>query len=91
MVEGMLDIFWKNNEEVRDTPRFQLHFVKIDGVSHGPLKDKKIAGEDMLEAYLIEVGFEAKKAKEWLKKVKEEKSVSIRPIMMPEKYAFEYQ
>jgi len=91
MVEGMLDILWENYGDPRATPRFRLIFINIRAESHGAKPHKTIVGEDALEDYLIMLGFTPKNAKDWIKQVKAETSVSIQNVTISEQYAAEYE
>ena len=91
MIEGMLDILWENYNDQNAIPRFKLHFINIHSKSHGAIPCKIIVDEKALEEYLLALTFTPGKAKEWIKKVKTEKSVSIQTITIPEQYANEYE
>jgi len=87
----MLDILWENYGDPRATPRFRLIFINIRAESHGAKPHKTIVGEDALEDYLIMLGFTPKNAKDWIKQVKAETSVSIQNVTISEQYAAEYE
>jgi hypothetical protein len=82
-VEGVLDIFWENGAEIGATPRYVLHFIRLDRVKGGPLAPMPVVGDDSLEQRLVEWGFRSEDARGWTEKLKADKSVSIPNVMLP--------
>jgi len=90
-VEGSLDILWLNAADTTRTPRYDLIFSRYDaGFRNGAQQPNKMAGPDTLESYLIELGFTAEDAENWVKQAHQQVSVSILNVMMPGKHLADY-
>ncbi len=83
MIEGSLDIYWENNEDVAATPRYRLRFLplrKMD-MTLGP---KSLVGKEALLDYLATmqdstVTTERRRlyAREWLLQLSSRTTVSL--------------
>jgi hypothetical protein len=82
-IEGTLEIEWENRTHPTATPRYRLRFQRYKGFIGGAQPHKLRVGKDGLEAYLLEIRFEQNAAKEWIKQVHEQGSVSIPNTKMP--------
>jgi len=91
-VEGGLDIRWENYGGSAP-PKYRVLFGRYDHkFKGGAQRPKWFHGTGALESYLLELGFTAEDAKNWIKKVHAEyKSVPITHVMMPERCATDYQ
>jgi len=89
-VEGSLDIHWSNSNEASATPKYRLLFARYAGFQSGAQQTKMIVGGDALEAYLTDLGFEAEDAKAWVRKLREQVSVSIPNVILQQEQLAPY-
>src|SRR5271169_396259 len=91
-VEGSLDIRWENYGSTA-VPKYRVLFLRNDGKFKGGAQQPKwFEGTDALESYLLEIGFTAENAKNWIKQVHAQNaSVPITHVMMPERFLPDYQ
>ena len=83
MVEGSLDILWENYAEPRATPKYVLLFARYKGFRSGAQQPKRLVGADALQSYLNEVNFTPEEARNWVKQVTDNRSVSIPNVFFP--------
>jgi hypothetical protein len=57
----------------------------------GAQPSKLLVGSDVLESYLIDIGFRPDDAKDWIKQIHEKGSVFIRNVVMPEEQMSAYE
>lgn len=82
-VEGVLDIFWENNAEPRAAAMYRLRFLSFLRKRGGPIAPMTVVGDNCLERYLVDWGFDPDIARGWIQKLKKDTSVSIPNVMMP--------
>jgi hypothetical protein len=61
-----------------------LIFARYQDFKNGGQPSKRLVGDDVLEAYLAQIGFRTQNAREWIELLHEKQSVSIPNVMMPE-------
>jgi hypothetical protein len=89
-VEGSLEILWLNAGDPRVTPRYDLIFSRYAGFKNGAQQPGKVVGPAALVSYLINLGFTAEDAQNWVKQVHQKLSVSIRNVMLPDQHLADY-
>lgn len=89
-VEGSLDILWLNSGLPGALPRYDLIFARYEGFKNGAQYPNKIAGPAALVDYLIELGFAAEDAENWVKQAHQRFCVSIPNVMMPDEHLADY-
>jgi hypothetical protein len=89
-VEGSLDIFWSNSGDPRATPRYDLIFARYVGFKNGAQQPNKIVGPAALVNYLIDLGFTAENAENWVRQAHRRFCVSITNVMMPDEHLADY-
>jgi hypothetical protein len=83
-IEGSLDILWENNAQPMATPRYMLIFARYQNFKNGGQPSRRLVGDDALENYLVNIGFQKQNVMERIQQVHEKQSVSIPNVMMPE-------
>jgi hypothetical protein len=83
MIEGSLDIYWENNEDVAATPRYRLRFLLLRKIEM-TLGPKPLVGKEALLDYLttmqdLMMPLERRQqyAKEWLLQLDSRTSLSL--------------
>jgi len=90
-VEGSLGILWENYGEASASPKYSLLFSRYKDFRNGAQRPKKIVGNSELEGYLINIHFTTNDAREWIKQVREKRSVRIDNTMMPAEFLPDYE
>jgi hypothetical protein len=90
-VEGSLDVFWENNLEPTAPPLVRIHFLRYTNFRSGAQQANRILGFSNLELYLTEIGLTSEDAKHWVKRLVENRSVSIPNVMLPEPHVAAYE
>jgi hypothetical protein len=90
MVEGSLDILWENYAEPRATPKYVLLFARYKGFRSGAQQAKRLVGADALQSYLNEVNFTPEEARDWVKQVTDNRSVSIPNVFLSQRFLADY-
>jgi hypothetical protein len=81
-IEGSLDILWTNFNEPQGTPHYDLIFTRYENPHNGAQRPYHVVGTLALKIYLVEIGFDAEDAVDWIKKLSEKRSVSIPNVML---------
>jgi hypothetical protein len=91
-IEGSLDIRWENYGSTA-APKYRVLFGRYDRkFKDGAQQTKRFQGTDNLEIYLLDLGFTAEDAQNWIKQVHaQNRSVPITHVTMPERYIADYQ
>jgi hypothetical protein len=88
MNSGTLGIVWENSGEPSAAPIYALTFASYSKFKDRAQRVKRIVGDEALQEYLLGLNFPAQDAESWLQKLKAQRSVSIRTVMMsPEEIA----
>lgn len=90
-IEGSLDIMWMN-WGVPGPPRYNLYFLRYANPRNGAQQPHEVIGDESLEHYLVKLGFTAEDAKQWIDKVRHERSAaSIPNVWMPDEHLADFE
>jgi hypothetical protein len=83
--------FGRTTGEPSASPKYSLLFSRYKNFRNGAQRPKKIVGNSSLEDYLIKIHFTTNGAREWIKEVREKRSVRIDNTMMPAQFLPDYE
>ena len=89
-VEGSLDIHWENSNDPDAPPLYRLLFLSYKYSQGGAQQPKRIVGDPMLQAYLLNIHFTPEDAADWIEKLKNRTSVSIPNVMLASQFLADY-
>jgi hypothetical protein len=89
-VHGDLEVCLESKAGPAAASSYRLRFFRLDRRKGRPVVPMTVVGDDSLEVYLTEWGLSSENAKGWIQKLKADRSVSIRGVMMPAERAGRY-
>jgi hypothetical protein len=89
-VQGDLEILLESSKGAVVTSVYRLRFFRLDRQKGSPVVPMTVVGDDSLERYLIEWDLSAENAKRWIQKLKTDRSISVRGVIVPAERAGRY-
>ena len=95
MVEGSLDLYWENNDDLKSAKRYRVAFLPYKG--HSPTQPKYVVGERNLHQYLADLHDPSivpkrrhERARQWMMELHSKTSLSLPNMMLADEQAKEF-